>query len=535
MLLGLLAIVGCGGGGDGGGDCDPIAATLVSRIEVTPGTPTLADGGSLQLGAKAFSCDGSQITVPAFTWQSADATTVSVSTTGMAVGVKVGGPVAITAAAQGKQGSAQVTVTQRAVASVRVEPATANVAVGRTSTLVAKAFDDQGTELPSRPATWSSSNEAIVTVTQVGGITGVVAGGPVTVTATIDGQSGTAQVTVVDAAVASVTVSPPTSIIEAGSTVQLSAVLKDDQGNVLTGRAVLWSASGGVASVSNTGLVTGLTAGGPVAIVATSEGRSGNAQVTVTPAPATKLAFLVQPRNTVVGTNISPPVQVEIQNVLGGRVTTSSAPVTLSLAANPGTGTLSGTLTVAAVNGVATFSNLKINRPGPGYTIAAASSGLTGATSTAFNITAGAPASLRFVVQPTNVGAGAELAPIEVELLDALGNLATGATPLVTLSLGNNPGGATLNGTASVNAVDGVATFTGLSLNQAGSGYTLAAASAGLTGATSNDVRRDARRARIAGVQRAAVQCRGGRSRFRHSRWRYATHSATWSRTPPPR
>ena len=90
------------------------------------------------------------------------------------------------------------------------------MAVGRTSTLVAKAFDDQGTELPSRPATWSSSSEALVTVSQTGGITGVVPGGPVTVTATVEGHSGTAQVTVVDAAVASVTVSPPTSMIQAG-------------------------------------------------------------------------------------------------------------------------------------------------------------------------------------------------------------------------------------------------------------------------------------------------------------------------------
>ena len=405
----------------------------------------------------------------------------------MAVGVKVGGPVTVTAAAQGKQGSAEVTVAPRAVASVRVEPATANVAVGRTSTLVAKAFDDQGSELPSRPATWSSSNEALVSVTQAGGITGVVAGGPVTVTATIEGQSGTAQVTVVDAAVASVTVSPSPSTIVAGSTVQLSAELKDDQGNVLTGRAITWSTSDGLrASVSNSGLVTGLAPGGPVAILATSEGRSGSAQVTVTPAPASRVAFLVQPSNTVAGATISPPVQVEIQNTLGGRVTTSSAPVTLSLAANPGSGALSGTLTVAAVNGVATFSNLNVSRPGSGYTLAAASTGLTSATSTAFNITAGPPASLRFVVQPTTVVAGAELPPITVELVDALGNRAAGSTAQVTVSLASNPGGATLNGTASVNAVDGVATLSGLSLNQAGSGYTLAAASAGLAGATSS-------------------------------------------------
>ena len=488
-MLGLLAIVGCGGGGDGGGGCDPIAATLVSRIVVAPALPTLADGASVQLVATAFSCDDTPLSVPSFTWSSEDATTVSVSASGMAQALKVGGPVAVTAAVQGKQGSAHVLVAARAVASVRVEPATANVAVGRTSTLVAKAFDAQGNELSGRTATWSSGNEALVTVSQAGGITGVVAGGPVTVTATIEGQSGTAQVTVVEAAVASVTVSPSTSNIEAGSTVQLSAVLKDDQGNVLAGRAILWSTTDPVrASVSTTGLVTGLAPGGPVTILATSEGRSGGAQVTVTPAPATKVGFLAQPTSTVAGVSISPAVQVEIQNPLGGRVTTSSAPVTLSLGTNPGSGTLTGTLTVAAVNGVATFNNLKINRTGPGYTLAAASTGLTGATSTAFDITAGAPASLRWLAQPTSVVAGAEIAQMQVELLDALGNRATGtgSTSQVTLSLGNNPGGANLNGTASVNAVAGVATFNGLSLNVAGGGYTLVAASAALPTVTSD-------------------------------------------------
>ncbi len=210
-----------------------------------------------------------------------------------------------------------------------------------------------------------------------------------------------------------------------------------------------------------------------------------DAQVTVTPAPAVRLAFAAQPGNAAAGANI-PQVRVEIQNSLGGRVTTSNASVTLSLGSNPGSGNLTGTLTVAAVNGVATFSNLKIDQPGAGYTLAAASSGLTGATSTPFNITAGAPTSIRFLVQPTNVVAGAEMAPMQVELLDALGNRASGSSAQVTLSLGNNPGVPRSTGTATVNASSGVATFAGLSLNQAASGYTLVAATAGLSRVTSN-------------------------------------------------
>ena len=68
-VLGLLVLAGCGGGDGDGGDCDPIAATLVSRIEVTPPTASVADGESVQLAAKAYSCDGSLL-APTFTWQS---------------------------------------------------------------------------------------------------------------------------------------------------------------------------------------------------------------------------------------------------------------------------------------------------------------------------------------------------------------------------------------------------------------------------------------------------------------------------------
>ncbi|MGD0020639.1 MAG: hypothetical protein ABSD62_15470, partial [Candidatus Limnocylindrales bacterium] len=65
---------------------------------------------------------------------------------------------------------------------------------------------------------------------------------------------------------------------------------------------------------------------------------------------------------------------------------TSSATVTIAIGTNPGGGTLSGTTSVAAVAGVATFSNLSINLPGTGYTLSATSTGLTSATSSAFDI-----------------------------------------------------------------------------------------------------------------------------------------------------
>src|SRR5439155_23718573 len=79
--------------------------------------------------------------------------------------------------------------------------------------------------------------------------------------------------------VASVTVTPAPARVGLGQTVQLTATLKDANGNVLTGRVVTWASDNpAVATVSSTGLVTGV-AQGQATITATSETKSGTAAV----------------------------------------------------------------------------------------------------------------------------------------------------------------------------------------------------------------------------------------------------------------
>src|SRR5262249_25140190 len=107
-------------------------------------------------------------------------------------------------------------------------------------------------------------------------------------------------------------------------------------------------------------------------------------------------------------------------------VTTNTSNVTVAIGSNPGGGTLSGTTTVAAVAGVATFSNLSINNHGTGYTLTAAGTSLTAATSTPFNIT-GAPVATHFTVtaSPGSITAGNSVL-VQVTALDASNNTVTG-------------------------------------------------------------------------------------------------------------
>src|SRR5438094_3234043 len=92
--------------------------------------------------------------------------------------------------------------------------------------------------------------------------------------------------------VASVAVAPNTASLTVGDTVRLVATVKDARGNVLTDRVVTWASSNpAVATVSGTGLVTGVRADAqPVMITATSETVSGSAGVTVT-APEPTVSF----------------------------------------------------------------------------------------------------------------------------------------------------------------------------------------------------------------------------------------------------
>ena len=96
------------------------------------------------------------------------------------------------------------------------------------------------------------------------------------------------------------------------------------------------------------------------------------------------------------------------------------------------------------------------------------------------------PIRVVFLTEPSDAAANAPIAgSIDIGIVDGTGTVRNDATAAVTIAIGTNPGGATLSGTSSVNAVNGIASFTGLSLDKAGTGYTLVAGSAGLTPDTS--------------------------------------------------
>jgi hypothetical protein len=111
---------------------------------------------------------------------------------------------------------------------------------------------------------------------------------------------------------------------------------------------------------------------------------SGSFTITGGTATASTLAFAQQPTGTTTGSTITPAVTVDVTDTSGNIITTDDSNVTLTLSSD--LGTLSGTTTEAAVDGVATFSNLSIATGGT-YTLTATDGSLSSATSSSFTIT----------------------------------------------------------------------------------------------------------------------------------------------------
>ena len=177
---------------------------------------------------------------------------------------------------------------------------------------------------------------------------------------------------------------------------------------------------------------------------------------------------------------------VHLYNSLGLNTLNSQTVVTASIEAGTGaaSASLNGTTQVTAVAGVATFTNLRINTAGTDYRIRFTASPYLPATSVAFNVIAPTVRSLAMSAQPLG-GAPATPLPIQPVVHVRVNGVldASDSTTVVTASIAAGTGGvgAVLQGTTSVTAVGGIATFTNLAINQAGANYSLRFTAAGTT------------------------------------------------------
>lgn len=294
----------------------------------------------------------------------------------------------------------------------------------------------------------------------------------------------------------------------AGTALPDSLVVRatDASDNPVAGVTVTWTVTGGGA-VSATTVATGAdgrsavrrtlgATAGEQSTIATASGLDGSPVTfssTATVGSAGRLLIERQPSSTASsGTPFVVQPRVQLADANGNPVSTSGISVQAQMVSGPPGATLSGASTATTGGGgLATFQSLGITGPAGSYTlnfVVPNRDDISGSPPTSsISLSAGSASRLAFGTQPSNLSAGGIITPaVTVRIVDAQGNAVTGATNQVTIAFGANPGGATLGGTRTVAAVAGTATFSTLTVDRPGSGYTLQASATGLSGATSS-------------------------------------------------
>ena len=335
----------------------------VSSVAINPQIINVGIGQSSQILAVSKDANGDTITGLSIAWASSNVAVATVSSTGLVTGVSKGESTII-ASVGGVSASGSVLVTDVSASSIEITPNKGTLSIGQSSQLSARLKDAQGNIVAGRDVSWSSSDTAIVTVSNAGMLT-AISDGESTITASVEGVSGFATVTVSGAPVASISVSAQSASISVGQTQQLTASVSDAGGNILNDRIMSWTTSNEAsATVSNAGLVTGIALGSST-ITGTSEGKSATVVVEVSVSPVSSVSVTPQSVKLSAGQTqqLSETVTDKDGNVLSGFViiwsSTNSASVTVSntgliTGIAPGsssiTATIEGKIATASVN-----------------------------------------------------------------------------------------------------------------------------------------------------------------------------------------
>jgi hypothetical protein len=166
-----------------------------------------------------------------------------------------------------------------------------------------------------------------------------------------------------------------------------------------------------------------------------------------------KVTLVTSANGAVNGVNFTTQPTVEIQDISGNKVETSTASITASASAGA---TLGGTVTNSAVAGSFTYTNLRLTGEAKQYTFTFASTGLVSAVQ---NITNAPGAATKVTITGSSTVANDQALAVQpvVTVRDASDNVVTGSTASITLTAT----GATIGGTVTMNAVNGVANFDG--------------------------------------------------------------------------
>jgi uncharacterized protein YjdB len=284
LSAGVTTISATSGSVSGSATLTVTTATLQS-ITISPSNPIAPPRSKIQLTAIGLFSDGSQVVLSGVSWHTTSAKYAMVNGSGVLRTKKATNqPVTIYARLNGITGTTPLTITSMTIQSVAVAPSTPTIAVGTQQqfSLIGTFSDGVTTVDLTASARWQTSNYQDAVINRQGVATGVAAG-TVTITGSINGQSaGTASLTISNATIQSITVTPDTPTIALGGLQQFAAsgLFSDGATQDITS-AVTWSSSTPTVAVVNQKGVASSATHGQTNINATFKGVTGSTLLSV--------------------------------------------------------------------------------------------------------------------------------------------------------------------------------------------------------------------------------------------------------------
>jgi hypothetical protein len=273
-------------------------------ISVSPVDATMPVGTRRQFTAQAIRSDGSSVAVTGqATWVSDAPMVAGVSTAGGTrgqVAALSAGPATISATYMGFTGTAHVTVSPATLTTIQVTPFTPTMTLNATLSFVATAIYSDGTNFDvTAQATWLSSDANVAGVSTAPGSRGLATSlmkGTTSISATYMNVTGATTLSVTDATITQIQVTPfaPTVPVHFETQLAATAIYSDGTNRDITALATWTSGDPSTAGVANgaatKGLVLGVQ-GGTAAITAHYGGAAGSTNVTVSAAALKSLAI----------------------------------------------------------------------------------------------------------------------------------------------------------------------------------------------------------------------------------------------------
>ena len=352
---------------------------LVS-IALSPTGPTVAKGLTQQFTATGTYTDGSSAEVTTqVAWVSGTTSVVAISNTAgsqeLATTLATGTS-SISATLDGVTGSTVLTVSAAVLQSIALTPASPSIAKGETEQFTATGtYSDKSTQDLTSQVTWLSATSSVATITSAGLATGV-ATGTSTVSAALNGITGSTVLTVSPAALLSIAVTPDKPFVPNGNTEQFTATgtFSDQSTEDLTSQVTWTSSDTTWATINSAGLATAVSAG-PVTISAVFDGITGSTGLTVTAPILTSIAVTPANTNLITGTTEQFTATGTLSNNttenLTSQVTWASSDTTWATISTTGMATAvsAGPVTISATfDGVTGSTGLTVANPPPTLT-----------------------------------------------------------------------------------------------------------------------------------------------------------------------